>query len=286
MNSSRMMWHFAALLALAAFASGCGRPPGSAGSLSAAVPAVDSVTVSLWRFDEQSGVRCLDSGPARITATAGQATRTGFGRFGSAREFTRVLDSFVYAEQDEALNLPNEITIEAWLYIRSYGRFEDTPIVGRWTEEANQQSWLFSLVGKRSPGGPGYHSILVGAGVAGQLLFAFQPENGAARTFLSSQQIPIGRWTHVAVSYDGQVVRFFVEGGLDAQYAVHERIHASDAPLLMGSYINTRRLSDFSGELMMDVGVNDQPFYGYDGFIDELRISNAARTNFPGSAGH
>jgi len=51
----------------------------------------DSVTVALWHFDEPAGVRCGDAGPFRLEATAGPGTRIGYGRFGSAREFTRVI---------------------------------------------------------------------------------------------------------------------------------------------------------------------------------------------------
>jgi len=83
------------------------------------------------------------------------------------------------------------------------------------------------------------------------------------------------------VSYDGQVVRFFIDGRLDAQYATSGRIQSSAAPLLVGNYFDTRRLSTFSGELRMDVGGDDNPYYAFEGVIDELRISNQARTLFP-----
>lgn len=263
-----------------------GRSPGPRQS----APVADSVTVALWRFDEHAGVRCGDAGPFRIDATAGPGTRVSYGRFGSARAFTRVIDSFLYAPQNPVFDPPAGLTVEAWVLAHAFGQYEDTPIASRWALEGNQQSWLFGIVGgKAQPpaarlASPGYHTALVAEGRSGQLLFAFQPEDASQPlAFVSSQRLPLERWTHVAVSYDGQVVRFFVDGRLDAQYATLARIHASAAPLLVGNYFDTRRLTSFSGELRMDTGGDDNPYYAFDGLIDELRISSLARTDFPGT---
>lgn len=263
-----------------------GRPPDPRQS----APVVDSVTVALWRFDEAAGVRCGDAGPFRLDATAGPGTRVSYGRFGSAREFTRVIDSFVYAPDNPVFDPRAGLTVEAWVLAHAFGQYEDTPIAARWTQEGSQQSWLFGIVGgkARPPAArlasPGFHDALVVGGQSGQLVFAFQPEDASPpRAFVSSQRLPLERWTHVAVSYDGQVVRFFIDGRLDAQYATLARIHASAAPLLVGNYFDTRRLTSFGGELRMQPGGDDNPYYAFEGLIDELRISNAARGEFPGT---
>mgnify|MGYP001224167379 FL=1 len=85
------------------------------------------------------------------------------------------------------------------------------------------------------------------------------------------------------MSFDGSVVRLFIDGRLDAQYATRGRIQPSRTPLLIGNYFDTRRLSNFSGELRMEPGGDENPYYAFEGLIDELRISNAARTEFPGT---
>jgi concanavalin A-like lectin/glucanase superfamily protein len=252
----------------------------------------DSVTVALWHFDEPAGVRCGDAGPFRLEATAGPGTRISYGRFGSAREFTRVIDSFVYAPDNPVFDPRGGLTVEAWVLVHAFGQYEDTPIAARWTEEGSQQSWLFGIVGRKIMPpqarlvSPGYHETLVLSGQVGQLVFAFQPEDASQqRAFVSTQPLPLERWTHVAVSYDGQVVRFFVDGMLDAQYATLGRIHASQAPLLVGNYFDSRRLSSFSGELRMEPGGDENPYYAFEGLIDDLRISNAARSEFPETGG-
>jgi hypothetical protein len=84
----------------------------------------------------------------------------------------------------------------------------------------------------------------------------------------------------VAVTFDGDVVKFWINGLLDSQYASRGRIRASDAPLLIGNYFDTRLLSDFSGNLQLDAG-DPNPYYAFEGDLDELRISSAARVSFP-----
>jgi hypothetical protein len=278
-------------LGLAVIALGCARGQGRAPDLTHAAPGADSVTVSLWRFDEPLGPRCMDAGPFRIDATAGGGTRGGYGRFAGAREFTRVIDSFVYAPYNPVFDTPI-VTVEAWVLVHAFGQYEDTPIAARWTEEGSQQSWLFGIVGSkmqppvaRLPS-PGYHNRLVLSGATGQLMFAFQPaEASQPRAFFSAQRLPFERWTHVAASFDGDVVRIFIGGRLDAQYATRGRIQASQAPLLIGNYFDARRLTAFSGELRMEPGGDDNPYYAFEGTIDELRISNTARNEFPGVVG-
>jgi hypothetical protein len=63
----------------------------------------------------------------------------------------------------------------AWIYLNAYGQYEDTPIAARWTQQANEQSWMFSVLGldTRPPlagsPSPGYHYGLIGQGaIAGK----------------------------------------------------------------------------------------------------------------------
>lgn len=272
--------HVAAGVAIAlAFAGlSCKPPDGTPSDPRRAAIAADSVTVALWRFDESAGLRCADAGPFRLDATAGPGTRASYGRYAGAREFTRDIDSFVYASYNPVLDPTSGFTIEAWLLPKTFGQYELTPIATRWSQEGNEQSWLFGIVGA---GRLGELSQVAGS-VSGHLVFAFQPADASpVRTFTSTQRLVLERWTHVAVSFDGMVVRFFISGRPEAQYATKGRIQASHAPLLIGNYFDTRRLTRFSGELRMEPGGAPKSYYAFEGLIDELRISNAARTEFP-----
>ncbi|MBI5709859.1 MAG: LamG domain-containing protein [Candidatus Eisenbacteria bacterium] len=250
----------------------------------AGAPASDSVTVALWRFDETGGTRAADAGPFRLDGTAGLDTRTDFGRFRGARVFARSINSFVRVPYNPALDLPSGLSVEAWINLAAYGSYEDTPIAARWTPLANQRSWMFGIVGrqlKRTTEGvpPQWHRDLLISGLRGRLMFAFVPEDaGTPRTFFSQRAVEPGRWSHVAVTYDGQVVRFFLDGMPDGFYAATGRIRTSEAPLLIGNFFDPRTLSDFGGDLRAGPSADPVPWYALEATLDELRLSNTART--------
>lgn len=289
--SSRPMWFrcvtllSAAVIASAALAASCAHaPPGASASATASPAKVDSVTVSLWHMDESSLPTVADSGPLRANGVAGLDTRTAFGRFDGARVFTQSVQSFVFIPYVRGFDLPIGFTIEAWVQPRTLSQPGEAPIAARWTPEANMQSWILSIVGQEArpsiattppAGSPRYL-------LPGQIAFSMLPAQAAEPlVYLSARAIEIGRWTHVAVTYDGAVLRFYLDGGLDAQYAIPGAIRSSAAPLVLGNYFDPRSLTDFEGRVRR-IGVeNEAPYYAFDGSIDDLRLSNVARTEFP-----
>ena len=282
-----------ALVIAAPLAASCmhaARPPGPVSIV--APPAADSLTVGLWRMDETGGSGVPDSSRLGLDGTAGAEARTDLGRFGRAREFSRSIDSFVFVPYQPALDTPRGLTVEAWIFPVSLGSFEDTPLAARWTEQANDRSWILSLVGLHlappitSSQSPGFHEDLVQNAEPGHLMFALQPEVASQPlAYSSATEIPLQRWTHVAVTFDGQVVQFFIDGRLDSQYALAARIRSSPAPLLLGNYFDPLLLTRFGGRLRVRDGADQTPYYAYQGAIDELRISSAAREGFPVTTG-
>jgi hypothetical protein len=286
----------AALLALALLAGGCAA--GGAGGARAPrtprgeipPPAADSVTVALWRFDETGGAQAPDAGPFRLAASVGVDTRSEFGRFRGGRRFTRTVESFAVVPYNPVMESDRGFTIEAWVRLDAYGQYELTPIAGRWNEVANEQSWLLAVVGRKiSPAfaslpSPGYFSGSVVTAQTGRLLLLLQPEQAAGQqAYAGSVPIRLDTWTHVAASWDGQVVRLYVDGQIDSQYALEGRVRRSPAALLVGNYFDTRRLTDFSGQLQLDAGVDRNPYYALEGVLDEVRLSSVARTRFESS---
>jgi hypothetical protein len=278
-----------ALLALAACAKTGKRPDVTT---DAPGTPVDSVTVALWRMDETGGTRSPEAGPGRLDATAGPDTRTIFGRFRGARLFTLSANSFLHVPYSPLLDSQSALTVEAWIAPNSYTAYEDSPIAVRWSPTTGEHSWCFSLVGLGLPAnlrpaefgdgpGPAWHQEFLHDAAAGRLMFFFQPaEAGAARAFFSQSTIELQRWTHVAVTFDGQVVRFFVNGQPDGTFATAGRIRASQAPLLVGNLFDARFLTDFGGDLRQGPAAETAPWYAFDGGIDELRLSSVARTEF------
>lgn len=251
-------------------------------------PRSDSVTVALWRMDQTGGTSVPDASPFRLDGVAGPEVTTDFGRYNGARRFVQSLDSFVLVPDNPLLNFEGSFTIESWIHLDDYGWYEATPIVAKWTPVANEQSWLFGVVGyKRTPPAsprfsPGYLNQEVAGGVPGVLMLAFQPEEaGLTRAFFSNRQIELGRWVHVAATYDGEIVRLYVNGQLDGQYATQGRVRPTEAPIMIGNMFDPRWLGSFSGDLRIQQATDPTPFYAFTGLIDELRISNRARGAFP-----
>jgi len=270
---------------------GAGGPsPGS--SIGPQGAEVDSATVLLWRMDETAGTRIANAGGGDFEGTAGTETRPELGRVHGARRFTRSVDSFVWSAAQPALEASAAMTIEAWIRLDAFGQYEDTPIASRWNPVTADQSWLFAVGGRNTlppfaalPS-PGYHADLLPSGATnrllGRLMFAFQPERaGQARAYFSNVQLELDRWIHVAATFDSKVVRLFINGRLDAQYAVSDGIRPSAAPLLVGNLFDPRALTSIGGDLRLDTSEDQNPYYAFEGSIDDLRLSRVAREEFP-----
>lgn len=275
----RRLLAVAGLLALA----GCAKNTGTPAAVTAAPGTpVDSATVALWRMDETGGTRAADSGPHRLHAAAGEDTRTTFGRFRNARVFGASVNSFLYVPPSPLLDLGPAFTIECWLAPNAYSIYEDMTIAARWSPLTSDHSWIFAVVGSRTVSGPAWHQSFLRNARLGRLVFVFQPEDaGVPLVYHSQTLLELGRWTHVAVTGDGQVVRFWVNGEPDGIFATTGRVRPGRAPLLVGNFFDPRFLTDFGGELRQDSSVDPTPYYALDGGMDELRISNVARTQFP-----
>jgi hypothetical protein len=277
-----------ALLVLAASCAkrGAGEPRAAAPPPSPAVPpAVDSVTVGLWRFDERGGTDVSDASPFRLAGTAGPEARVEFGRHRNARAFGATAQSFVFVPYNPAMESPRGFTVEAWVLLHDVSRYELSALAMRWSPIPNEQSWILGVVGRKvgsvvTPS-PGWFTEEVATLTSGRLMFAFRPDQAAGtQSFMSSVPLPIQRWVHVAASVDGEVVRLYVDGRLDTQVAVPNGIRRSGAPLVVGNALDPRRLTAFGGDLRQDPSAVPLPFYALNGAVDELRLSNVARTRF------
>jgi len=276
-----------ASIVVALACASCAHPGGGSSDVTVSnAPAADSITLALYHMDDLGGTSCSDAGPYRLNGTAGADTRTDFGRMGSARVFTSSIESWIYVPAASEMD-SRHLTVEAWISPEQLSAFEDATIAGRWSEYANEQSWLLAIVGQQREArvlpveSPRLHQGFIAGGTPGRLMFVFQPtEPVPAVVFFSTSEIPLQRWTHIAVTHDGAVVRFFINGALDAQFASQTSVRSSQAPLLIGNYFDTRKLSGFSGDLKAGDRVTHAPVYAFQGMIDELRISSQARAEF------
>ncbi|MFN8586604.1 MAG: LamG domain-containing protein [Candidatus Eisenbacteria bacterium] len=253
----------------------------------ATAPLADSVTVALWRFDETLGSTVADSGPFRLNGIAGPDTRPDFGRWKNARVFTNTLQSFTVVPTNPVMDLTTRFTIEAWVYVNAVSKYELQTIAARWSPLSNEQSWVLGVAGldRRYPAvpkdSPGWFRDLVSPARPMHLVFAFRsPQSAGTQSFVSVNELPIGRWVHVAATLDGEVVTLWLDGRLDSQVVSPIGMRAVEAPITIGSTLDPHRLTDFGGDLRVDPVALPVLYYQFDGLLDEVRLSSAARTSF------
>jgi len=164
------------------------------------------------------------------------------GKFGLARYFNASMG--IYIKNNESLNFENEFTLEAWINISSFSVY-DALIVKPWN----------------TSGAP-YVSYGLGLGNDNNFYVRFTTNVSSYTCFSAPGSAELNTWTHVAAVFNKSYVQLYVNG------------KKSGEPC------------DFSGVILntgMPLWIGYYPWdsaYNFNGTIDELRISNFARTDF------
>ena len=192
--------------------------------------------VAAYGFNEGSGVSVTDlSG----SGNSGTATGTGWspsGKYGKALSFDGT-SSIVTIPDSNSLDLSSGMTIEAWVNPTAVG--------------ADAWSWR-TVVLKEQPAGMAY-ALYANNGSARP---AGQVNIGGEQNALGVAQVPVGTWTHLAVTYDGDSLELYVNGLQVGSKTQSGFILASDGPLRIGG-------NAVWGEY-------------FAGLIDEVRVYNRA----------
>ena len=130
-------------------------------------------------------------------------------------------DDYVIVADRPSLDLANSFTIAAWIYLESYTGWASIVTKGdkpNLNNYAIQQSEALD---------PLYHTQV------GRLRFT-----GCAPLPLplpeSHSVLPLRTWHFVAVTFDGQQIRFYFDGLPDGPSAVHGPLCTNDSPLYIG----------------------------------------------------
>ncbi len=194
----------------------------------------DAATVGLWRFREGQGERVaceVKAPPAILHGATWVPGREGYA-LATDRGHAAIAD-------DPALRPERALTVEVWVKLARPGG---------------------DLFCKN-----GVYMIRLG----NSSLTGLVGVDGAWRTIQGSGPVPVGRWTHLALTYDSatRTAAIYVDGVLDAKKQFPELtpglLNQSKPPLLLG----TNDWNPLGKEV--------------DGKIDALRISNIARTFEP-----
>jgi hypothetical protein len=201
----------AALLRLSALAVFCF---GVVSALPAGASAAGSGPVAEYSFDggEAAGTTAEDLAGENDGTIEGATWAPG--RYGDSLSFENPEDC-VTVPDSESLQLGEEATVEAW--VKPTGALASDPIVFK--EAGSDFSYVMGLG-------------LTHTGRAESYL-RFEGEEENVR---SPEDVEVGVWTHLAVTYDGAYLRLYVNGALTSTQAVSNpgSLLTSEGPLHIG----------------------------------------------------
>jgi len=190
--------------------------------------------VAAYSFNEGSGGTALDSSGNSNTGVLSGISWTNQGRFGKALSFDGVNDWVTIADAP-SLDLTTGMTVEAWVYPTTSSGVRDVLI----KEGASVD--IYNLYSRNGRGRAEINVYI----------------SGSNRTAEGSV-LKANVWTHLAGTYDGSMLRLYINGIEAAHQAQEGLIAPSSGPLRIGG-------NSIWGEY-------------FKGRIDEVRIYNRALT--------
>jgi chitodextrinase len=216
------------------------RATDAAGNLSTYSPVASATTqaaasglVAAYAFNEGSGTVATDLSGNGNNGTISGATWTGSGKYGSALVFNGS-SAVVTIADAPSLRLSNAMTLEAWV--------SPSTVSSAWRDVVYKANDNYYLEGTTDHGG----GVPCGAGTFGTA------DVGAFGTTV----LTLNTWAHLATTYDGATLRFYVNGVQVSSLAQTGKIVTSANPLQIGG----------------------DSLYGqhFAGTIDEVRVYNVA----------
>jgi beta-galactosidase len=219
-------------------------------------PAAEPSCVAHWRF--QDGVRDVPAGQNRVMQDASGHDQNGLAIGGPvyrrvdlpggnlALEFGSD-PARVFVPDDEAFELTGSLTLEAWAR------------VDRYTASPGHPSYFVF----RGDDRPGFDPWFLGVAESGQLVFVLTDELGRTAVVASPAPLPLGRFVHVAGTFDA-------EAGLLSVFVDGERVATSDTSIRPLGTLGGPNPGIGIGRLQSGGGTR------FDGLIAEVRICAAA----------
>lgn len=191
--------------------------------------------VAAFAFDEMRGSVAADASGNGHTATIENARWLENGRFGSALLFNGS-DAKLTVKDSQALHLTTAMTLEAWVKPQVV---DETPR---------------DIIFKGSQSGPSY-ALMASSGASGRPVSGVKIDD---TDILAGGRAGLAKnaWTHLATTYDGETLRFYVNGRETSNQAQSGGLASSTGNLEIGG-------DSFNGNF-------------FRGVIDEVRIYNRA----------
>jgi hypothetical protein len=193
--------------------------------------------VSYWPLDsigDGTAEDVVGNNDGTVQGTVSSAT----GQIRQAASFDGTGSNFVEVPDDDSLDITGPYTQTAWVYINTSAGFKDVTL-----KDPGQWAFGFQVVGQKLRAGW---------------------EDEADNNYIGrAGSVPVKKWTHLAVVYDGSAVRGYIDGS-----EVFDVTQASD-----GSGIAVADATPSTNDEPLRIGKGERAF---DGRIDDLRIYDRA----------
>jgi len=177
-----------------------------------------SAAIAAYSFDEGTGSAAFDASDHLNDGIISGASWTTQGRFGHALSFDGNGD-WVTVADDPSLDLSSGMTLEAWVYPTA------APGGGAWQP----------LLLKEGDGIEAYYLYLQSDGASNQPLAGMYIDDW--QDVGGETNLPLNTWTHLAMTYDGSTLRFYINGEEVGSEAQSGPIQSSSGPLRIGGTI-------------------------------------------------
>jgi hypothetical protein len=194
--------------------------------------------VGWWRFDEGSGTVASDSsgyGKDGTLLPTGSEPQWVDGKYGNALSFDGIND-YVEIPYNSILNVSPNISIELWIKLASNAGFQYIASKGTW---ATKTGWHLRFW-------DGYLNFEWGNGTNWY----------GGSTTKGSTQLQADIWYHVAITYNGTTLRYYINAGTPQTFTISSTLANNNLNLYLGTH------QDNAGDLCLN------------GILDEVRIYN------------
>ena len=167
-----------------------------------------------------------------ITANGNAQISTAQSKFGGASMYFDGNGDYLSIADDDAFNFGSgDFTMETWVYMTSQGSYNF--LVGQYGSSSSVSTTFWSIAN-------GYNDCY----------FYY----GSSSVRLSgTTSIPLNTWTHVAVAREGNTVRLFTNGQVDASSSFTQTLNNSTL--------------DFT------IGADSTAAYDFAGYMDDIRVT-------------
>ena len=169
--------------------------------------------LGIWLLDEDKGNDVADSSGNEHDGVIVGSLDWVDGKFGGALEFPGPPNNYVKIDPFPGLNTPT-FTIVLW--------YKGTPSDDKWQDLAGKSG----MAGARN-----YHLLYLNENGAPRVVFTIA---GAGKPAAGRANLGDDKWHHVAGTYDGQVLKLWVDGVVDAELVEAAKPDAPEADMMIG----------------------------------------------------